>query len=201
MGPQGFKPVFAQDFRNRAINNFMQRTPDPVGIDLVSPQVTEISTTSSHGDSHLFRENFQHFLCLCFFFLHGAPTALCQVVWRVGPIRRAMKRRGPWVCLAPLRRSWGQDSTACANSYRTSAAYLQERVSMSARLHSHSRHWSLGRCGGPSRRVTSFSRMARRICSPACPVSSSTRACISARISAHRQCHPRHSCPPTNSNL
>src|SRR6202008_5088585 len=41
-----------------------------------------------------------------------------------------------------------------------------------------------GRCGGPTRCVTSFSRMARWICSPACPVSSCTCACISAHSSA-----------------
>ena len=41
-----------------------------------------------------------------------------------------------------------------------------------------------GRCGGPTRRVTSFSRMALRICSPACPVSSALASPPTPRRSA-----------------
>src|SRR4029077_13292905 len=60
----------------------------------------------------------------------------------------------------------------------------------------------LGRCGGPTRCVTSFSRMARRICSPACPVSSSTCACISAHTSAiGNGTRTSNSCSPTTSSL
>src|SRR5260370_35583956 len=44
--------------------------------------------------------------------------------------------------------------------------------------------------------------MARRICSPACPVSSSTCACISAHTSAiGNGTRTSNSCPPTTSNL
>src|SRR5215472_15075279 len=89
------------------MNNFVQRTPDPVCIYLVSPEISKISTAPSHGRSHQLYDRFKR-LCLCISFLHRPLTAPRYMVsgWGRFELCGASRLREPRICLAPFCRSW-----------------------------------------------------------------------------------------------